>query len=144
MKLDFQTAFQAAKMPALALIATVLIFYVLASFGLNLDAVLLPIQFAILAYAGYNGVKAFKLGIANGALAGAIASFLFGAFSEIVGKIRYFSDAGYQQALSAQAGVPIEEFTFYMVIGAVIFVLIISPILGFVFGAIGAYFAKKK
>ena len=143
MKLDFQTAFKAAKMPALALIAVTIIIAVLGFFGLNLGIISLPVQFAILAYAGYNGVKAFKLDTANGALAGAIASFLSMIITVILNIALTLTGFIPLQALSAQTGMPMDAIMVFSLIGYAIG-LVFSLVIGAVFGAIGAYFAKKK
>ena len=143
MKFDFKTAFKAAKVPALAMIALSVIVAILAFLGLNIGIISIPAQFAILAYAGYNGVKAFKLDIANGALAGAVASFLSMVFTLAMANAQYFLDNGYQKALAAQNGMAGETVTFYMFVGFLV-MLIFSPVIGAIFGAIGAYFAKKK
>ena len=143
MKLDFKKAFKAAKMPALALIATTVIKFVLVAFGIGVsDLISLPIQFAILAYAGYSGVKAFKLDLANGALAGAIASFLSMIFTVFVSFAQYFSGILVPPALSAQTGMSSWTIMIFLLAGS-LGMLIFSPVIGIVFGAIGAYVAKK-
>jgi len=143
MKLDFKTAFKAAKMPALALIAVTIIVAVLGSFGLNLGIVSLPVQFIILAYAGYNGVKAFKLDIVNGAVAGAIASFLSMIFTIAANLALILIGVVSLQVLAAQADLPGDALMAYLFIGYAIS-LVFSPFIGFIFGAIGAYVARKR
>ena len=143
MKFDFKTAFQAAKMPALALIAVTIIIAVLGFFGLNLGIISLPIQFAILAYAGYNGVKAFKLDLVNGAAAGAIASFLSMIITVILNITLTLTGFIPLQALSAQTGMSRDTLMVFSLIGYAMG-LVFSLVIGFIFGIIGAYFAKKK
>ena len=143
MELDFKTAFKAATVPALAMIAASIILFMLAFFGLDIGIISLPMQFAILCYAGYNGVKAFKLDLANGALTGAIASLLSMIFTIILNIT--LSVIGVIPVLdaSAQIGMPSEAFMAVMFIGYAIG-LFFSPVIGAVFGAIGAHFARKK
>ena len=81
MNLDFKKIFKAAKVPALALMALTILGFVCAFFGLKTGLFMFPVQFAILGYAGYNGVKAFKLDLVNGAMAGAVASLMSMAFT---------------------------------------------------------------
>ncbi|MFA5929699.1 MAG: hypothetical protein WC861_02350 [Candidatus Micrarchaeia archaeon] len=144
MKLDFKKAFKAAKMPALALIAVTVLKFVLVAVGIGVPVIiLLPIQFAILAYAGYNGVKAFKLDLANGALAGATASFLSMIFTVLVSFAQYFSGVLVPPALSAQTSMSSGTIMIFLLAGS-LGMLIFSPVIGIVFGAIGAYIAQKK
>jgi hypothetical protein len=139
MKLDFKTAFQAAKVPAFVLVVLTIVGLLFAFFGI----LSVPIQLAILTYAGYNGVTKFKLDLANGALAGAIASFLSMIFTTAAAFVQYLSGDASQKAIYAQAGISSEALAIYMLVGALT-MLIVSPVIGLVFGAIGAYIAKRK
>ena len=126
------------------MIAVSLIMIVLGTiFGSGTGVISLFIQFTILAYAGYNGVKAFKLDISNGALAGATASFLSMVFTIISNIVFILIGVIPLEAMSHQAGVPVGAVSFYMGIGYCVG-LIASPVLGFVLGAIGAYLARNK
>ena len=146
MKFDFKSAFKAAKVPAMAMIALSIIVAALGFFGLNglgLAIFSFSIQFAILAYAGYNGVKAFKLDFANGALAGAIASFLSMVATVALNFTFIVTGVIPVQSFSAQVGISTETYMIFALIGYGIG-LACSPIIGGIFGAIGAYFAQKK
>ena len=141
MNLDFKKIFKAAKMPALALIAVTIIGFVCALLGLNIGLFLIPIQVAILGYAGYNSVKVFKLDLVNGAMAGAMASLLSMVFTSVTAFVSAVYDSG-SQDVYAQAGMSGETIMVFMFIGFLV-MLIFSPIIGFIFGIIGAYIAKR-
>jgi len=136
MNFDLKIAFKAATMPALALIAMTIIMYVLAAFGLRINGLIpIPIYFAILGYAGYNSVKAFKLDLLNGATTGAIASLL----SMIVTII-----TGFQSILGYFILLSVSNESLIIIFAILIFLLLLSLVIGFIFGIIGAYIAKKK
>ena len=141
MNLDFKKIFKAAKIPALALIAVTIIGFVCAFLGLSIGLFTLPVQFAILGYAGYNGVKVFKLDLVNGAMVGAMASLLSMVFTSVTAFVSAVYDP-VSPEVYAQAGMSGETIMVFMFIGFLV-MLIFSPIVGFIFGIIGAYIAKK-
>ncbi|HZX20652.1 MAG TPA: hypothetical protein VFF13_06610 [archaeon] len=140
--MDFKKIIEAAKIPALLLIGLTSVVAVLGFVGLNLGIISLPIQFVILGFAGYNAVKAFKFDLINGALTGAVASF-FSMIATIIGNI-IFTITGVipWEAVSTQIGVSTETVMLFAIIGYILG-LLLSPIIGFIFGIIGAFIAQK-
>ena len=140
MKFDFKKAFKAAQVPALALIFLTIFFSLFSAIPNILS---LPLEFAILAYAGYFGVKDFELNIANGALAGAIAAFLSMALTAVANVVLIFT--GVIPVSASISGTSMDAGTLLATIFAIYLIAtVLSSAYGFIFGAIGAYIAKKK
>jgi len=147
--MDFKNAFEAAKMPIMVLVALNIIFAIVGIIPMLgfiagiLSLLMLPIGLLLYAYAGYEGVKKFKMDLSGGAVAGAVAAVVAGVINSIISFVLIMLGVGAVAASLAQMGIGAGIASVALLIALVVGI-IIGAIIGAICGAIGAFVAKKK